>query len=72
MYYKSYFRKKDHAGLRVKLTNPESKKVNSIIHVIQHYVFGHVSETMETRNFVDRTQVGELFNDFLVSLQTLG
>ena len=50
----------------------ESKKVDSIICAIKHYVDGHVNETVERRNFRKCTQqIGESFDDFLVSLREL-
>ena len=52
------------------LSETESKRVDSIIHAIKRYVDGHVNETVERRNFRKRTQqVGESFDDFLVSLR---
>ena len=54
------------------LIEAESKRVDSIIHAIKRYVDGYVNETKERRNFCKRTQqVGESFDDFLVSLREL-
>ena len=54
------------------LSETESKRVDSIIHALKRYVDGHVNETVERRNFHKRMQqVGELFDDFLVSLREL-
>lgn len=39
---------------------------------MKHYIDGHINETVERRNFRKRTQqVGESFDDFLVSLREL-
>ena len=53
------------------LTEAESKRVDFIIRAIKRYVDGHVNETVERRNSVRKRteQVGESFDDFLVSLQ---
>ena len=54
------------------LTEEEKKSVDSIILAIKRYVEGHVNETVERRNFRKRMQqVGEAFDDFLVSLREL-
>ena len=54
------------------LTETESKRVDSIIRAMKRYVDGHVNETVERRNFHKHTQqVGESFDDFLVSLREL-
>ena len=54
------------------LSKTDSKRVDSIIRAIKRYVDGHVNETMERCNFHKRTQqLGELFDDFLVSLREL-
>ena len=52
------------------LTEEENRSVESIIRAIKRYVEGHVNETVERRTFRKRTQqVGEAFDDFLVSLR---
>ena len=53
------------------LTEEENGNVASIIRAIKCYVDGHVNETVERRHFRKRTQVGESFDDFLVSLREL-
>ena len=54
------------------LTEEENRSVESIIRAIKRYVEGHVNETVERRNFRKRMQqVGEAFDDFLVSLREL-
>ena len=54
------------------LTEEEKKSIDSIILTIKRYVEGHVNETVERRNFRKRMQqVGEAFDDFLVSLREL-
>ena len=54
------------------LTDEERASVASIISTIKRYIDGHVNETVERRNFRRRTQqVGESFDDFLVSLREL-
>ena len=52
------------------LTEEESRNVESITRA--GYVEGHVNETVERKTFRKRTQqVGEAFDDFLVSLREL-
>ena len=54
------------------LTEEQRGNVESIISAIKQYIDGHVNETVEQRNFRRRTQqVGESFDDFLVSLREL-
>ena len=54
------------------LTEEEKKSVDSIILAIKRYVERHVNEMVERRNFRKRMQqVGEAFDDFLVSLREL-
>jgi len=54
------------------LTEEQRGSVDDIISPIKRYVDGHVNETVERRNFRRRTQqVGESFDDFLVSLREL-
>ena len=54
------------------LTEEENGNVASIIRAVKRYVDGHVNETVERRHFRKRTQqVGESFDDFLVSLREL-
>lgn len=54
------------------LTEEDKKSVDVIICAIKRYVEGHINETVERRNFRKRTQqVGESFDDFLVSLREL-
>ena len=54
------------------LTEEEKKSIDLIILAIKPYVQGHVNETVERRNFCKRMQqVGEAFDDFLVSLREL-
>ena len=54
------------------LTEEQRGNVESIISAIKRYIDGHVNETVERRNFRRRTQqVGESFDDFLVSLREL-
>ena len=54
------------------LTAKERKSVATIISAIKKYVVGHINESDERRNFCCRTQqLGEFFNDHLVSLSEL-
>ena len=54
------------------LTEEENGNVASIIRAVKRYVDGQVNETVERRYFRKRTQqVGESFDDFLVSLREL-
>ena len=56
----------------LRLTEEEKGSVDSIIGAMKRYIDGHVNETVERRNFRKRTQqVGESFDDFLVSLHEL-
>ena len=51
------------------LTNAQKKDQALIIAALKLYVDGRINETIERRNFRQRTQrVGESFDDFLVSL----
>ena len=54
------------------LTEEERENIESIISAIKRCIYGHVNETVERRNFRRRTQqVGESFDNFLVSLHEL-
>ena len=54
------------------LTEEQRGSVEDIISAIKRYVDGHENEMVERRNFRRRTQqVGESFDDFLVSLREL-
>ena len=54
------------------LTEEERASADSIISAIKRYLDGYVNEMVERRNFRRRTQqVGETFDDFLVSLREL-
>jgi len=54
------------------LTEEQRGSVNDIISAIKRYVDGNVNETVERRNFRRRMQqVGESFDDFVVSLREL-
>ena len=58
----------DNLGLSV----GQRGKVKNIIEAIQEYVDGHINESVERRNFRHRKQqLGETFDDFLVSLREL-
>ena len=54
------------------LTEDQMKDSAEIIEAMQRYVDGHINETVERRNFHQRTQQpGESFDDFLISLREL-
>ena len=54
------------------LTEEETGSVDSIIGAMKRYIDGHVNETVERINFRKHTQqVGESFDDYLVSLWEL-
>ena len=54
------------------LTTEEFKSVASIISAIKNYAAEHINESVERRNFRHRTQqIGESFDDYLVSLREL-
>ena len=52
------------------LTDAQLKDTPTIIDAIQHYVDGHINETVECRNFRRQVQQpGESFDDFLIALR---
>ena len=54
------------------LTGAQLKNMQTITEAIQHYVDGHINETVECRNFHQRVQqLGESFDDFLIALRDL-
>ena len=54
------------------LTTEEYRSVDAIIRAIKQYVDGHINETVERRSFrKHKQQIGESFDDFLVSLREL-
>ena len=56
----------------LRLIEEQRGNIESIISTIKQYIDGHVNETMEQRNFRRHTQqVGESFDDFLVSHREL-
>ena len=55
-----------------RLTNAQKKDQALIIAALKFYMDGRINETIERRNFRQRTQrVGESFDGFLVSLREL-
>ena len=54
------------------LTDQQLKDRKRIIKTTQHYMDGHINETMEHRNFYWWVQqLGKLFNDFLFTITEL-
>jgi len=54
------------------LTDEARNDVPQIIRALQHYVDGHVNETVERRTFRKRVQhEGEIFDNFFISLREL-
>ena len=54
------------------MTREQRANADSIVEAVQHYVEGHINESVERRNFRRRIQhAGETFDDFLVSLREL-
>ena len=60
----------DHSAKPRSLRRRKSS-VTSTIAAIQRYIDGHINETVERRNFRQRKQPGESFDDFLVALRDL-